>query len=100
MRTKALFILLGVYVLLFVFTTIHAYMASQNLMTAHVGETDSILGAEVMAAHLEYVAQATAQTEIALGALIGAMSAALTVMAGSGKQGDQDAPPATTNGDE
>jgi hypothetical protein len=51
-------------------------MANRTLSTA-TDMGNEILNAEVLTAHLEYVAQAVAQMEIALGALIGALSATL-----------------------
>lgn len=84
---KPVFILIGIYIFIFIFTSIHALIANKALAVEASG--NDILDAEVMAAHLEYVAQVAAQTEITLGALIGALSAALTVFS-SGERTKQE----------
>lgn len=87
MKSKGLFILLGTYTLLYVFTTVHAYMAKQAMTASLTNvESNEILAAELMAAHLEYVAQAAAQMELVLGALIGALSATLVTLSGKRKE--------------
>jgi hypothetical protein len=73
--TKALFIIIGVYGALYVFTIAHSLWASQAILHA-----DAITSPEVEKAHLDYIDMAIAQTKIALGALIGALSSALTII--------------------
>lgn len=75
MRTKALFIIVAVYGSLYVFSIGHSFWAAQTIL-----ESES-LSAEVERAHLDYVEMAVAQSKIALGALIGALSSALTLIA-------------------
>jgi hypothetical protein len=83
-NNKALFLLIVIYILIFVFTTTHAYMANRELYN-HSEE----MAPEVLTTHLKYVSQATAQVKITLGALIGAMSAALAALVGGGKSKDE-----------
>lgn len=74
MRTKALFIIIAVYGSLYVFTIGHSFWAGQTIL-----EHES-MSPEVEKAHLDYIEMAIAQTKIALGALIGALSSALTLV--------------------
>jgi hypothetical protein len=75
MRTKALFVIIGVYGSLYIITIIHSLWTSQAILHA-----DAITSPEIEKAHLDYVDMAIAQTKITLGALIGALSSALTII--------------------
>jgi hypothetical protein len=73
--TKALFIIIAVYGTLYVFTVAHSLWASQSILHA-----DTVTSPDIEKAHLDYIDMAIAQTKIALGALIGALSSALTII--------------------
>lgn len=74
MRTKVLYIILGVYGALYLITIAHAFWSAQVVLHAED------VSPEIEKAHLDYVDMAIAQTKIALGALIGALSSALTII--------------------
>jgi hypothetical protein len=74
MRTKALYIIIGVYGALYIITIAHAFWSAQVVL-----HSDNMTP-EIEKAHLDYVDMAIAQTKIALGAFIGALSSAMTII--------------------